>query len=189
LYVPYAQEPGRSFNVVLRTEGDPLALVPDARRTVARVDPRLPVSLVETMDDAISASVAWPRLTATLLGLFGAVALLLAVVGVYGMVSHGVAHRTREVGVRLALGAGRGEILRLILRDEMGPIGVGIGVGLVAALALTRTLESVLFEVEPNDPATMVGVVVLLALAAALACVVPLARATRVDPVTALRSE
>jgi putative ABC transport system permease protein len=189
MFVPYAQEPGRSYNVVLRTSGDPLTLAAAARRTVAGVHADLPVSDLEAMDDTVSASVAWPRLTATLLGLFGAVALVLAVVGVYGMISHAVAHRTREVGVRLALGAGRLQILRLMLKDELAPIGVGIGVGLAAALVLTRSLESVLFGVTPNDPATLGLVVLVLALAAALACVVPLVRATRVDPMVALRAE
>ncbi|MEX2049104.1 MAG: ABC transporter permease [Gemmatimonadota bacterium] len=189
MHVPYAQEPGRSFTVVLRTTGEPLALAPTARRAVAEVHPDLPVSQVEAMDDAVAVSVAWPRLTATLLGLFAAVALALAMVGVYGMVSHAVFHRTREMGVRLALGAGRGEILRLILRQEMMPVAIGIGVGVLAALFLTRLLESLLFGVSPNDPATMGLVLLVLALVAALACVVPVARAMRVDPTVALRAE
>jgi putative ABC transport system permease protein len=189
MYVPYAQEPGRSFNVVLRTEGDPLTLAPAARRAVATVHPDLPVSLVEAMDEVVSASVAWPRLIATLLGCFAAVALTLAVIGVYGMMSHSVEHRRREVGVRLALGAGRLEILRLILVEELAPIGAGIGIGLGAALVLTRTIESLLFGVTPNDVVTFALVVLGLVLAAAVACVAPLVRATRVDPVAALRSE
>jgi putative ABC transport system permease protein len=189
VYVPYSQEPGRSFTMVLRTSRDPLTVAASVRRAVSDVHPELPVSRFQAMDATVSASVAWPRLTTVLLSVFAGLALLLAVVGVYATVSHSVAQRTREVGIRLALGAQGRDIFALIMKQELVPVAAGIGFGLIASLLLTRVIESLLFGVSARDPATLGIVLLLLAAAAVLACYVPARRAMRADPLVALRSD
>jgi putative ABC transport system permease protein len=189
VYVPYSQDPGRSFTVVLRTSRDPMALTASVKRSVGEVHPELPASRFQAMDATVSGSVAWPRLTTALLNLFAGVALVLAVVGVYATVSHSVVQRTREVGIRLALGAQRTDILTLIMKQELVPVAVGIALGLVASLFLTRVIESLLFGVSATDPRTLVIVLLLLTAAGVLACYVPARWAMRADPLQALRSE
>jgi ABC-type antimicrobial peptide transport system permease subunit len=188
IYRPYAQEPGRSFTVVLRTVAEAESLAAAARETVRRVHPAVPVSNVQVMESVIAASMGRPRLTAAVLALFAILALLLAMVGVYGTVSHSVARRTREFGVRIALGAPRGDLRRLILREELLPLVVGLAAGLVASRALAHVMTSIVFGVSPTDPTTVAAAAALLLVAAVLACAVPAQRAATIDPLTALRS-
>jgi putative ABC transport system permease protein len=141
------------------------------------------------METLLGASVVQPRFQTSLLGLFGAIALLLAAVGIYGVISYGVAQRTGEIGVRLALGASSPNVLRLIVRQGMTPVAVGLALGLAASYALTRLLGRLLYQVKPTDPFTFVAVTAVLAVVAFLAAYVPARRAARVDPMTALRHE
>jgi putative ABC transport system permease protein len=153
------------------------------------VDPLQPVYQIETMKEIVAASVAQRRFSAQLFGLFAIIALVLAVVGIYGMVSYAVAQRTREIGIRMALGAQPGEVLSMVLREGMKPVLFGAIAGVVAALGLTQLLAGFLFGVKPTDPITFAAILFLLVFAAALACSIPARRATRVDPVVALRYE
>ena len=175
--------------VVLRTEGDPTAVMGSVRRAVEEIDPREVVYNVQTMDEVVSNSFAARRLSMILLGVFAALALVLACVGIYGVISYLVGQRTHEIGVRLALGAQRGDVLRLVLGHgaRMALIGVAIGVG--AALGLTRLMANQLFGVSAHDPLTFAGVAMLLIIVAVAACYIPARRALRVDPIIALRCE
>ncbi len=189
LYFSYRQANLGQMTVALRTVGDPLRLTGAARAAVREQDPDQPISNVRTMDDLVSATVGSRRLAAVLLTVFAGVALLMAAVGIYGVMSFAVAQRTRELGVRMALGAHRGDVLRLVVRQGLGLVLVGVAVGLVGALGLTRLIASQLYAVRPTDPATFATVAVTLVLIALLAILVPAARATRLDPVVALREE
>jgi len=189
MYVPHAQLPPRGFTVVARTAVAPLTLVDPVRRTIHDLDRNLPISNVFTMDRVVVRSLWQPRLFSWIFGFFGAVALVLAVVGVYGVVSYSVAQRTREIGIRVALGAGCGQIRAMVLRQGLGATAIGIGVGLAGAVAVTRTLGALLYGVSPTDPATFGLVTLLLAGTALVACLVPARRATKVDPLVALRYE
>jgi putative ABC transport system permease protein len=173
----------------LRTASDPAALVTRARTHLKRVDPQLTVENVATMSQRMSDSVAQPRFYAVMLGAFAFVALALAAVGLYGVVSYAVSQRTKEIGIRMALGAGRGDVIGLLAGQGMMVTIAGIGVGLAGAFAVTRYLESMLFGVTPFDPPTVGAVTLLLATVAALASYIPARRATRVDPMVALRYE
>jgi len=175
--------------VVLRTEGDPTAVMGSVRRAVEEIDPREVVYNVQTMDEVVSNSFAARRLSMILLGVFAALALVLACVGIYGVISYLVGQRTHEIGVRLALGAQRGDVLRLVIGHgaRMALIGVAIGVG--AALGLTRLMANQLFGVSAHDPLTFAGVAMLLIIVAVAACYIPARRALRVDPIIALRCE
>jgi putative ABC transport system permease protein len=159
------------------------------RSEIAVLDPQVPVSSVATMEEVVSASVANQRFSVLLFVLFGAIALLLAAFGIYGVISYGVAQRTHEIGIRIALGARRREVLRLIVGEAMRPALVGAVFGLGAAFGLTRLLAGLLYSVKPTDPTTFAVVFVLLVAVALLACYLPARRATRVDPVVALRYE
>jgi putative ABC transport system permease protein len=176
-------------NLVVRTAGDPLALVSGVRSAVLQVDEDQPLANVKTMDQYVSASTASNRFQTLLLATFAAVALLLAAVGIYGVVAYSVTQRTHEFGVRLALGAGSGDVLRLVLGHGMRLALIGVAVGTAAALALTRFAASLLFGVSATDPATFLGVAALLAVVTLAACYVPARRATKVDPMVALRYE
>jgi putative ABC transport system permease protein len=180
---------GRSTNIVLRTDLPPLRLLPAAREAVAELDPRLPLVEPRTMHQVLGRSVARPRMMADLLGGFGLIALLLASVGVYGVMAYTVSLRTREIGIRMALGARAGQVLRLVLAQSLRPVILGVSVGVVAALAGTRLLASQLFGISPADPVSYAAVALLLGGAAALACWIPARRAARVDPARALRIE
>ena len=175
--------------LVVRVEGDPLVNAQPIREIVRGLDPDLPIGWMRTQDDIVAISVARPRFTMTLLGVFAGVALVLAAVGVYGVMSHGVAQRTGEVGVRVALGAGSRDVVRLVVRQGMALALVGVAIGLATALAATRVLTGFLFEVSPTDPWTFGGVSLVVAAVALLACYVPARRASRVDPIVALRTE
>ena len=178
-----------TMSLVVRTEGEPAALARDVRRAIWSIEPDQPIARVATMGDLAAASAAERRFTLSLFEAFALTALALAGAGIYGVLSAQVAERTREIGVRSALGATRGEILGLVARRGMRLVGVGVLLGAAAAAASSRALAALLFGISPLDPATYVGVVALLAGVAALACAVPASRAARVDPVRTLRSE
>jgi predicted permease len=188
-YLPVAQFPNRGLWFFLRTSGDPTAMVASAKQAIWAVDPNLPAEGVRTLDAQVANAVRRPKFTAIVLAIFGAVGLLLAAVGIYGVMAFDVTQRTREIGIRVALGADPRALVRLLLRRGVGLAGLGALGGLVAALAASRVMSSVLFGVRPDDPATFGLVILLLLAVAALATLVPARRATRVDPVVALRAE
>jgi putative ABC transport system permease protein len=189
IYFSVAQAPRRSLWVSLRTAGDPLALAGAVRRALASVDPALPLRDLRTMDDRVAENIAQPRLSVAVLALFAGIALLLAAVGLYGVLSYAVAQRTREIGIRLALGADGGAVQRLIVRQGMQPALLGIAVGLGGAFALTRLMRSLLYGVSAADPLTYAGVALFLGAVALAAAWMPARRAARLDPISALRAE
>ncbi len=178
-----------NLQVAVRTTADPRSYVGSVRRAVQSVDPTMPVSNVNTMDDLISSSLGDRKLAVVLLGVFSGLALLLASLGIYGVMSYTVAQRTREMGVRVALGAPRKRVLRLVLRQGMVMSMAGVAIGLAGALALTRLLNAQLYQVSPTDPPTFGAVATVLTIVAIVATLGPALRATRVDPVVALREE
>jgi predicted permease len=178
-----------TMNIVLRTSQTPQALSATIHRTVEALDPTLPVVKLQTMDDVFADAIGRPRLLAQLLGIFAALALLLAALGAYGVLSYMVAERRREIGIRMALGADRGSVLAMVLRQGLGLTAAGVIIGLVIAFAVNRVLTSLLFGVQPNDPLTVGGVVALIAAVALVACIVPAHSATRVNPMVVLREE
>jgi len=187
MYLP-TRALGRA-NLVIRAQGDPLNLVGAIRREIHTLDPDQPVATIRTMNDWIDTAVATPRYQTLLLGVFAAVALLLATTGIYGVMSYVVAQRTHEIGIRMALGARRGNVLKLVLRQGMGLVLIGVVLGLIGAFAVTRVMSALLFGVTAKDPLTFLAVAVLLALVAFVACYIPAWRATKVDPLVALRYE
>ena len=195
VYVPVVQgnpdqlAAARSVDVVIRGAGDPLSRVPAVRDAVRAADPRLPIIQPRTVDSVVEESMAATSFTVLLLGLAAGVALLLGTVGIYGVVSYTVSRRTKEIGVRLALGAQQGSVLGDVLRQGVLLAGTGVVIGLAGALALSRVLETLLYGVSATDPVTFLGTGVGLGLVAVVATWVPARRAARVDPVTALRAE
>jgi predicted permease len=187
VYFPHTQFPARGMNVVLRTSGDPSALAAAARREVHDLDPDLPVYRLRTMEERVSESLARRRFAMLLLTLFAALALGLAVVGVYGVMAYLVSQGTRELGIRLALGAAPSAILALILKRGMTVAVAGIAAGVAAALVLTRFMQSLLFQIQPADPLTFAAIPVVLAAAAAAAVFVPARRASRIDPLLTIK--
>ena len=188
-YIPAAQAEPSSMAVVLRATGDPERLAGTVGRVVRELDPALPVYDVKTMQQWLGEMIAQPRVGTTLLGVFAAVALLLAAVGIYGLISYTVAQRTTEIGVRMALGARPGDVLRLMVGQGMMPALAGIGVGIIGAWVAARLIRSMLFGVSASDPLTFGAVVFFLTGVALLAAYLPARRATRVDPMIALRAE
>jgi putative ABC transport system permease protein len=189
LYLPYLQSPVGSFTLVLRSSSDPASLAPALRRAVAAVDPELPLYAVRTLDDLVAERTAQRRLAVVLLGCFAAIALALAAVGIYGVMSYAVAQRTQEIGIRMALGAHRRDVLSMVLRHGLGLALCGVALGLAAAFGLARLIAALLFQVSSADPPTFSLVPLLLIGVAALACYLPARRATRVEPLVALRHQ
>ena len=192
VYTPYvqsAQDWKRWSEVVLRGPGGSVGLGELVRRKVRALDPLLPIARMRWMSEVVGESLTRQRFDAELLTIFAASALGLACVGIFGVMWSTVRRRRAEIGVRMALGAGPGRVVREIVADGMRLIALGIGIGLVAALALTRLMASLLFDVRPTDPATFLGVALLLAAAALFACWIPARRAARLDPMATLRAE
>lgn len=189
MYVPDRQLPEREMNLVIRAAIDPVSLTAAVRDAVSAIDPDQPVASVKPMSRLLTDSVAKPRFNYLLLTVFAAVALVLTITGVYGVMSYAVATRAREMGVRLALGARGRDVPRLVIRQGMKPVIAGVALGLAGAYALTRVIATLLFNVSATDPTIFVGVAAILVTVAMLACYLPARRATKVDPVIALRSE
>ena len=188
-YMPQSQVPFTQLIAVVKSNGDPHALIGSINREVSAMDQELPVFSVKTMEEYISASVAAPRFNTTLLSIFAAVALVLTIIGLYGVMSYSVAQRTNEIGIRMALGAQARDVLSLIVKQGLVLVLIGLLFGMCGALALTRLLATLLFGVTTRDPATFVAIAALLSFVALLACYVPAWRATKVDPLEALRYE
>jgi putative ABC transport system permease protein len=189
LFMPAWQQPLNGMALVVRTASDPNAFIDLIRRQVLAVDAEQPVLDASTMADVVSRSVFLPRISMLLLSAFALCALLLAVVGIYGVVSQSVTERTRELGVRMALGADRGATLRLVAHRSMTLIVAGVALGLAGSLALTRAIQGLLYSVNALDPVVLTGVSLTLIAAGLIASFVPARRATKVDPVVALRAE
>jgi len=195
LYYPLAWRVGLArpkvvvMDVVARTEGSPNALVPTLRQKVLELDSEIPLANVRTMEEWISNSAAQPRLNARLLTLFAAMALLIAAIGIYAVLAYSVTQRTREIGLRMALGAQPSGVLRLVVGEGMRVGLIGIGAGLLGALAISRVMASLVYGVPVRDPGTFAGVAIALTMVALAACFVPARRASKVDPMVALRYE
>jgi predicted permease len=192
VFVPVRQQIAGWNNqlfLTIRTRSEPLAMLPTIRRVIASVDPQQPVYLIRTLDNAFSEAIAQRRAAMLLITIFAGVALALAAVGIYGLMSYMVNERTHEIGIRMALGAAGGDVLRLVIRQTLVLVGIGATLGIAGALMLGKALTSLVFEVTPSDPATLVSVTVVLTLVALAATLVPGLRATRVTPLVALRRE
>jgi len=188
-YVPQTQVPFSQMAIVMKTNTEPHSLTSAATKVVTAMDPDLPLFGVKTMEEYLSASVASPRFNTTLLTIFAAVALVLTIVGLYGVMSYSVAQRTNEIGIRIALGAQGRDVVMMIVKQGSKLVLVGLAIGLVGAFAVTRLVASLLFGVTAKDPFTFAAVAMLLAVVALLACYIPAWRATKVDPMEALRCE
>ena len=189
VYFPLSQNGRAGMGFTVRTAGDPLAALATIRRTVASVDPDLPLAGAATMESLIDSSLGSRRVAMLLLGGFAALALVLASVGLYGVMSYTVTQRAREMGVRLALGAASADVLGLVLRQGVNLTLLGVGIGLVTAVAVTRVMKTMLFGVGATDPLTFVTIPLVLLAVALLATYLPARRATRTDPIVALRAE
>ena len=190
IYVPYQQRSAPGMTLVVRgNTADPLSLSPEVRRQVEAVDKEQPVGKIRTMDQVIAATLSQPRFTSMLLLIFAAVALVLASIGIYGVMSYSVTERTKEFGILMAVGAQQRDVLKMVLRQGLILIAIGVGVGLLAIIPLRRVLLSQVFGISATDPLTIVTVSLMLMTVALLACYIPALRATRVDPLDALRHE
>jgi putative ABC transport system permease protein len=190
MYVPRTQLPIHVMSIVVRTSvSNPNALTNSIRKELAAMDATIPLTSVWLFDEYISRSLARPRFNTLLLSIFAGTALLLTAIGIYGVLAYSVAQRTSEIGIRIALGAGKGSIFRLIVGQAMTLVGISLIVGVAGAFAATRLLNSLLFGVGASDPLTFIGIVLLVSAVAFIAAWVPARRATRVDPIIALRTE
>lgn len=189
LYMTFDQGPPGGPRFAIRTSADPASLITAVRSELRAIDKQIAISQLETMDEIVSKSTADRRFQALLLGAFAVLALALAMIGIYGVMAYGVAQRSHELAIRIALGAGRSDVIRLVLGQGMRLVIIGLAIGLAGALGLTRFLRTLLFETAPTDPITFAGVSILLALVALLACYVPARRASRVDPIAGLRHQ
>ena len=189
VYVPHAQDPINHMNLLVKSAVDPAAMTSAIRGAVGLIDKDQPIFKIATMKELLSDSVSTRTFMLILLGLFSGVALVLATIGIYGVMSYSVAQRTRDIGIRIALGASRRDVFQDVLGLGLRLTGVGLAFGLVGALALTRALSSLLYGVHSTDAVTFTAVSLLLIVVALLASYVPAQRATRVDPIVALRHE
>jgi ABC-type antimicrobial peptide transport system permease subunit len=190
VYLPHLQNPSLGgLALVIRSTGDPLQLVKSVENEVWAIDRNLPVAEIRTMDEVISEGIEQQRFNMLLLGVFASVALILATVGIYGVMSDAVASRTRELGIRMALGAQRSAVLRMIVRQGMTLAVIGMAIGVSVAFWLTQFMSSLLYEVSPTDGVTFIGIPIVLFAVVLGACLVPARRATKVDPMIALRHE
>ncbi|HVG11098.1 MAG TPA: ABC transporter permease [Thermoanaerobaculia bacterium] len=187
VYMPLPEVVFSFMTFVIRTTGDPADMAPSVRRTLRAIDPNQPVSAVRTMNKVMADTLSRARFNTLLLGLFAGLATLLSAIGIFGVMNYSVTLRTREIGLRIALGAQPREVLRLILKQGFLLTSIGVGIGLAGALALTRVMSGLLFGVGSTDPATFAAIVLLLTLVSLIACYIPARRATRVDPLAALR--
>jgi len=187
VYLPYDGENSNLASIVIRTEQDPRGLVSLVRAQFGAIDPAQPVFDITTMTQRLDDSIETPRFNMTLLAIFAAIALVLATIGIYGVISYFVAQRTHEIGIRVALGAAPSDILRLVLGQGAVMILVGLALGVAGSLVFTRYFANLLYGVRPVDPLTILSVAVLLIIVALAACYFPAKRATRLDPLTALR--
>lgn len=189
-YTPHTQQPSyHTMRVVVRADADPGALTRQVREQLSQMDREVPLSQVTTLSRALDSTVAAPRMRAGLLGLFAALAMILAAIGVYGVVAYMVGQRTQEIGVRRALGAKAADVVTMLLRDALRPVAIGIVIGIAGAVAMTRLLAAMLFEVSATDVTTYAVACSVLAVAALLASIVPARRALGVDPITAVRGQ
>jgi len=189
VYIPFAQEPSQGMSILARTSGDPESIGPALRRIVSELDPDIPISDMRTMEAIRVKSLARERFLMTMLVIFAAVGLLLAVIGVYGVLAQVARRRTREMGIRIALGSPIGQVRWLVVRHGLGLVTLGVGIGLAVALIATRGLGALLYHVAPADPVTFVAIPLLLALTGVVAAWIPALQASRADPAIALRSE
>ncbi|MFL6591035.1 MAG: ABC transporter permease [Chthoniobacterales bacterium] len=190
MYLPNTQIPIQTMSLVIRTKvSDPNGITNSVRKELAAMDAAIPLTSVRVFDEYISRSLARPRFNTLLLSIFAGVALVLTAIGIYGVLAYSVAQRTSEIGIRIALGAGKSSIFRLIVGQAMMLVGISVGLGLAGAFAATRLLNSLLFGVRPSDPGTFAGIVLLVSVVAFIAAWLPARRATRVDPIVALRAE
>jgi predicted lysophospholipase L1 biosynthesis ABC-type transport system permease subunit len=189
MYFPFERAPAASTTLFLNTAGEPAAALPAVRTALRNLEPDIAIFGARSMEEIAGASVAAPRLAMRLLTGFAVVALLLATVGVYGVMAYSVRRRTRELGTRVALGASRGDIVWLVMRQGAGITATGLFVGLVAGLAASRSLSAVLYDVPASDPLSVAGAIGVLGLAALAACYLPARRAGRVDPARTLAAE
>jgi putative ABC transport system permease protein len=189
LYIPYPQFPASGMTLVVRAPADPKPLIPAIRDEVWAVDKDQPVTDIKTMNQSVADSISPQRLNAILLAIFASLALVLATIGIYGVMAYSVTQQTREIGIRIALGAQSSDVIKLVVGRGMSLVLTGVVIGLAGALALTRVMTSLLYGVSATDAITFAGVSVLLITIALLATYVPALRATRVDPMIALRCE
>jgi predicted permease len=189
VYIPEWRDGAGAHTLCLRSTADPERLIGFVRREAAGIDPAIPVRQALTLEDQFDGTIAQERMVTTLCGFFGTLALLLAAIGLYGVMAHSVSRRVREIGIRMALGARPDEVLWLVLRETAWMIGLGALIGLPAAFALTRLVASFLFGLTPQDPWSIAGSTLVLFAITALAGYIPARRATKVDPMVALRYE
>jgi putative ABC transport system permease protein len=189
MYFPYAQAPLRSMSLVVRTASDPESLTVPLSRTIAEIDPEMALADVRPLEEVVSATIATPRVTTSLFAVFALAALALAAIGLYGVLSYSVGLRVREIGIRMALGARRSDVLRRIVGQGVLLIGIGTALGLGVAFLLSRLLASLLFGTSPTDPELFLVALLALVAVAVLACYLPARRAARVDPIVVLRYE
>jgi len=188
-YMPQSQSPDVGLALLVRTSGDPMAIVPSLRAVLGEIDPLIPLESIHLLDTEVAEMTAGRRLNTTLFVVFAVIAAILAAVGIYGVIAASVEQRTRELGVRLALGATGASILRMVLVEGLSLVAVGLAVGMIASLALSGAMARLLYDVRPTDAATLTSIAALTLIVSLAASLVPAVRALRVDPVTALRAE
>jgi putative ABC transport system permease protein len=189
VYLPLRQDASSEMTLIVKSGTEPAALTSAIRSAIASIDKEQPIFGIATMQQLVKDSVSGRRITLILLGVFGALALVLGAIGIYGVIAYSVAQRTHEIGIRMALGARRGDVLGMVLAQGAKIAGAGVLIGIIASFGLTRLMTNLLFSVSPADPATFTAVAIVLVLAALLACYVPARRTLRVDPMNALRHE